>query len=59
MPTYEYSCIECDRTIEINRGIKEDEVVPVCEICGYKMTKVYSSFGIQFRGGGFYKTDNS
>lgn len=58
MPTYEYACIECDVTKEFNRPISESNKVEVCEKCGYQMTKVYGSFGIQFKGTGFYKTDN-
>lgn len=58
MPVYEYSCITCDKTIEITRSIKDSESIPSCEFCGYNMTKVYSPFGIQFKGNGFYKTDN-
>ena len=56
MPTYEYECKECSIRQEINRGIKEEEVIPPCSSCGYKMTKVYSTFGIQLKGGGFYST---
>jgi putative FmdB family regulatory protein len=58
MPTYEYSCIECDVTKEVNRPIAEADAVEICEKCGYKMNKVYHSFGIQFKGNGFYKTDS-
>ena len=58
MPTYEYSCIECDLTKEVNRPIAEADRIEVCEKCGYVMNKVYGSFGIQFKGTGFYKTDN-
>lgn len=58
MPTYEYSCLECDLTKEVSRPIAEHDSVEICEKCGYVMNKVYSSFGIQFKGSGFYKTDN-
>lgn len=59
MPIYEYACIQCDTSIEITRSIKDPETIPPCSVCGYNMTKVYNSFGIQFKGGGFYKTDNA
>lgn len=58
MPTYEYSCIECDIDIEKHKPFSESESSEFCEKCGNKMTKVYGSFGIQFNGSGFYKTDN-
>jgi len=56
MPKYEYTCMNCDTTIEIDRSIHATEEVPICENCGYKMNRSYSTFGITFKGGGFYKT---
>lgn len=58
MPTYEYECKDCSKTEEILRGMTEEEVVPPCPSCGFKMTKVYSAFGINLKGPGFYSTDN-
>jgi len=58
MPTYEYACIECDESLDVVRGFNDPENVPPCSTCGYKMTRVYSPAGIQFKGSGFYKTDN-
>ena len=57
MPIYEYTCITCEKTTEINRGINDEETIPQCPECGYHMTKVYSTFGINFKGSGFYSTD--
>lgn len=57
MPTYEYSCIECDEDKEIVRGFNDPEITPMCKE-GHRMIRVYGSFGIQFKGSGFYKTDN-
>jgi putative FmdB family regulatory protein len=59
MPTYEFGCIECDYTKEVNRPMANASDSEVCEKCGYAMVKVYNSFGIQFKGTGFYKTDNA
>ena len=59
MPTYEYSCIECDYTIEKIKSFSEADRVEFCEKCGAILNKVYGSFGIQFKGTGFYKTDNA
>ena len=58
MPTYEYNCVECETSKDITRGFNDEEVLPPCPSCGYKMIRVYSPAGIQFKGSGFYKTDN-
>jgi putative FmdB family regulatory protein len=57
MPTYEYSCIYCDEDKEITRGFNDPEVFPSCKE-GHSMTRVYKPVGVQFKGSGFYKTDN-
>ncbi len=57
MPTYEYSCVECDEDTEVVRKINDPEIIPTCTN-GHRMIRSYSTFGIQFKGGGFYKTDN-
>lgn len=59
MPTYEYSCIECDINMEKHKSFSEAESLEFCEKCGNKMIKVYGTFGIKFNGSGFYKTDNA
>jgi putative FmdB family regulatory protein len=58
MPTYEYACIECDLDKEVVKPFSEADSAEICEKCGCPMTRVYGSFGIQFKGTGFYKTDN-
>jgi putative FmdB family regulatory protein len=58
MPIYEYSCVTCDKSLEITRKFDETEVVPPCPSCGYGMVRSYGTVGIQFKGNGFYKTDN-
>ena len=55
MPTYEYSCIQCDEDKEVVRGFNDSEVIPFCNE-GHLMVRVYNTFGIQFKGGGFYST---
>ena len=58
MPVYEYKC-ECnEKIVPFTRSIMEDEPDYPCEKCGKDMTRYYSPFGIQFKGNGFYKTDN-
>jgi putative FmdB family regulatory protein len=59
MPIYEYGCVTCDKSIEVTRSINDTEQIPQCPSCGYNMVRAYNSFGIQFKGTGFYKTDNA
>jgi len=59
MPTYEYKCID-DEThiIEEQRSIDDRDLPTTCS-CGSYMSRVLvGSVGIQFKGTGFYKTDN-
>ena len=58
MPNYEYSCSSCNKSTEVNRKFDEKEIIPPCPSCGYKMTRSYGAVGVQFKGSGFYKTDN-
>jgi len=58
MPTYEYNCVDCKINVEIAKSITQSDSVELCEKCGEAMNKIYKSFDIQFKGSGFYKTDN-
>lgn len=58
MPTYPYRCEFCANYLEIERGVDEDRPNPACTNCGVQMTRVWSSPSIQFKGNGFYSTDN-
>lgn len=58
MPRYEYTCIECDYTLEVTKSFADADTTEFCEKCGNAMNKVYGSVGVQFKGNGFYKTDN-
>lgn len=58
MPKYEYVCINCDISVEINRGFNDEEEIPACSECGYRMARSWnSSPSIVFKGPGFYSTD--
>lgn len=61
MPVYEYKCSEDDShaLLSVTRSISEDDPGYRCEECDAKMIRTFSSFGIQFKGNGFYKTDNA
>lgn len=59
MPVYEYKC-DCspEKIVPIDRKITDPELEYPCEECNQAMKRHYGSFGIQFKGNGFYKTDN-
>jgi putative FmdB family regulatory protein len=60
MPVYEYKCLEDDThpLMSISRSISEDDPGYKCVKCDSEMTRHFTPFGIQFKGQGFYKTDN-
>jgi putative FmdB family regulatory protein len=60
MPVYEYKCSYDDAhaLMSVNRSILENDPGYYCEECNAEMTRHFSPFGIQFKGNGFYKTDN-
>lgn len=58
MPTYEYKCIICEHSKEVNKPMDKATITELCDKCGAAMIKQFNTFGIQFKGSGFYKTDN-
>lgn len=58
MPKYDYECFECELRYEKERSIHDTEPRYVCDQCGYALVRVYNSFGLQFKGSGFYSTGN-
>lgn len=56
MPTYEYTCIECDTSVDITRSVEDRDEPVICEGCGYLRKRVFSANPIQFKGSGFYST---
>jgi putative FmdB family regulatory protein len=60
MPVYEYKCQDSDShpLLSITRSISENDPGYVCEECKSEMVRHFTPFGIQFKGNGFYKTDN-
>ena len=65
MPTYEYSCAQCGKTIEVFQSIKAPHVKTCPEdACAKKKwgkgkvkRLLGTGAGIIFKGGGFYETD--
>ena len=60
MPKYDYSCVTCELDYEKEHSIHKETPEYFCDKCGYALKRVYNkqTFGLQFRGGGFYKTDS-
>lgn len=54
MPKYDYKCNVCLNYTEFERRVEETKE-PFC--CNQVMTRQWSSFGVQFKGNGFYSTD--
>jgi putative FmdB family regulatory protein len=57
MPTYEYVCQACGKTIEVVQKMT-DPSLAACPECGGELRKVFHPAGIMFKGSGFYATDN-
>ncbi len=57
MPTYEYQCDDCGRSVEIFQRISE-RPKRKCPSCGGRIRRVISGgAGLLFKGSGFYITD--
>ena len=52
MPTYDFVCMNCDKTVEMHMAYDAMDM-PTCETCGYKMVKVYTPPAVHFKGGGW------
>ncbi|MGH2718363.1 MAG: FmdB family zinc ribbon protein [Actinomycetota bacterium] len=57
MPTYEYECINCKRRTEAFQSFS-DAPLQTCEHCGGQLRRVFHPAMVQFKGSGFYSTDN-
>lgn len=62
MPVYEYKCTECTERFEVEQRISDDPLTTMegCPVAGdgqHHLKKVFSSIGISFKGGGFYRND--
>jgi putative FmdB family regulatory protein len=58
MPLYEYQCDACANRFEVIQQYK-DAPIEVCPKCGGTVKKLLSSPAIQFKGTGWYNTDNA
>lgn len=57
MPRYDYKCRVCDLFIELKVSVNERDSVK-CPHCDNELTRQLSIPAIQFKGSGFYSTDN-
>jgi putative FmdB family regulatory protein len=57
MPTYEYECTDCGRSVEVAQRFDE-ESLRICPRCGGNLRKVFHPANVVFRGSGFYATDS-
>lgn len=58
MPVYEYQCKCNDKTVPFTMSIKDYKDTQECPECGSDMKRHYTPIGAQFKGSGFYVTDN-
>ena len=60
MPSYLYKCPYCNKTFELTHSMKEAGEPKYHQHNGLmvKMDRVFIPPDIQFKGPGFYKTDN-
>jgi putative FmdB family regulatory protein len=57
VPTYQYSCTECQHQLETVQSFT-DPALTECPECAGRLRKLYSGVGIVFKGSGFYRTDS-
>lgn len=58
MPTYHYRCKNCGYDFTEQQSFS-DAPITVCPQCGQeRVYKVYAAPSIEFKGSGFYRTDN-
>jgi putative FmdB family regulatory protein len=58
MPVYEYQCECSEDVVPFTMSISEYKELQECKKCGNSMKRFYTPVGAQFKGSGFYSTDN-
>lgn len=53
MPNYQFTCVECEDTVDVFFPITEKHQEVVCETCGNKRIKQISFNAVAFKGGGW------
>ena len=57
MPVYDFNCKECNNIFELKVSLEDRDSTP-CPNCDALMTRQISVPAVQFKGSGFYSTDN-
>lgn len=58
MPTYEYTCSNCESNHEIVQSMS-DPTLTTCPSCGQEtLRKQFGNVGVVFKGSGFYRNDS-
>jgi len=58
MPSYEFSCLTCNRRFEKSLPMGEDHDGVHCPAGHRTVRRIYSAAPVFFRGSGFYVTDH-
>lgn len=56
MARYDYRCSSCGNVFEVEHGMTEHPEI-TCPVCGAVCTKVINPSSIEFKGNGYYNTD--
>lgn len=57
MPTYSYTCTECDNKFDVVQAFSDDALTD-CPKCEGRLRKLFGKVGVVFKGSGFYRTDS-
>ena len=57
MPTYSYTCTECDNKFDAVQAFSDDALTE-CPRCDGRLRKLFGKVGVVFKGSGFYRTDS-
>lgn len=56
MPSYDYRCTACEQVFEVSRPMRSSDP-ECCPTCGAPAKRVFTPFGVAFKGSGFHNTD--
>jgi putative FmdB family regulatory protein len=57
VPTYSYTCTECDNKFDAVQAFSDDALTE-CPSCDGRLRKLFGKVGVVFKGSGFYRTDS-
>ncbi len=53
MPTYEYQCPSCNKSLNVTRSIHDDDPGYTCEECQVQMIQQIGKLSLNFKGSGW------